>query len=62
MIDMENKDKKVDALKNELAQKLLNEIIPECASIFHTKGFDAAIAYAVNKGINFAVSQIKKSM
>lgn len=59
---MEDKNKEVDALKNELAQELLNEIIPECANVFHTKGFDAAIAYAVNKGINFAVSHIKKSM
>ena len=59
---MEDKDKELDALKNELAQKLLNEIIPECASVFHTKGFDAAIAYAVNKGINFAVNHIKKYM
>lgn len=57
---MENKNKEIDALKNELAQKLLNEIIPECANVFHTKGFDAAIAYAVNQGISFAINRIKK--
>lgn len=59
---MEDKNKEVDAFKNEIAKKLLNEIIPECASVFHTKGFDAAIAYAVNKGINIAVSYIKKGI
>ena len=59
---MENKDKEIAVLKNELAQKLLNEIIPECANLFHIKGFDAAIAYAVNQGINFAVNNIKKYM
>lgn len=59
---MEDKNKEVDALKNELATKLLKEIIPECANLFHIKGFDAAITYAVNQGINFAVNNIKKYM
>ena len=59
---MENKDKEIDALKNELATKLLKEIIPESANLFHTKGFNAAIAYAVNQGISFAINRIKKCM
>lgn len=57
---MENKDKEVDVLKNELATKLLKEIIPECENLFSTKGFNAAIVYAVNQGISFAVNRFKK--
>lgn len=59
---MENKDKELEVLKNELATKLLKEIIPESANLFYTKGFDAAITYAVKQGINFAVNHIKKYM
>lgn len=57
---MENKDKEVDALKNELAQKLLKEIIPECENLLIIKGFRAAIVYAVNQGISFAVNRLKR--
>lgn len=57
---MENKNKEVDVLKNELAQKLLNEIIPECENLFIIKGFQATIVYAVNQGISFAVNRIQK--
>lgn len=57
---MENKNKEVDALKNEFAQKLLNEIIPECENLFIIKGFRATIVYAVNQGISFAINRLKK--
>ena len=57
---MENKAKEREALKNELAQTLVKEIIPECANLFHNKGFDAAIVYAVNQGIHFAVNHLNK--
>lgn len=60
LINMENKNKELDALKNELAQKLLNEIIPECKNLFATKGFEATIGYAVNQGISFAINHIQK--
>jgi hypothetical protein len=57
---MENKDKELEVLKNELAIKLLTEIIPKCENLFSTKGFTAAITYAVNQGISFAINHIQK--
>lgn len=60
IMENENKNKELDALKNEFATKILKEVIPECTNLVRTKGFDATIIYAVNQGISFAINCLKK--
>lgn len=60
-MDTKTKEERMNELEKEFREKY-KKVLPECAEMFATKGFDAAINYAMSQGVNFAVSFMKKAL